>query len=368
MKKGKYLIFIFIFVFGLLTISSCSRGALATAGIQGEAGDVGAQGPKGDKGDTGAQGPKGEKGDKGDTGETGPMGPTGPQGETGKTGPTGPQGEKGSDGTNGSDGHSPEITIGENGNWFIDGVDTGKSSRGETGLDGRGILSAYIDDNGSLILSLTDGSTIDVGVINPTVHSYGDYEFSLRSDSTYQVAGYNGLETAIVIPNEYNDKPVTSISESLFEGNTQIVSVTIPDSIKLIGAKAFKGCTSLSSISLKSTSELSSIGSYAFQNCNHLTAVYISSSVKSIGKGAFQGSGLTSATFASTNSWNLTAYNDGYYHFCPVTASKAANALKASYSFSVSSKQFTVNWYNQEWIFSSEYAKGTMVSYYDVNL
>ena len=28
--------------------------------------------------------------------------------------------------TNGVDGHTPVITIGDNGNWFIDGVDTGK--------------------------------------------------------------------------------------------------------------------------------------------------------------------------------------------------------------------------------------------------
>ena len=58
-----------------------------------------------------AQGEKGDKGDKGDQGETGPAGPQGPEG---------PQGPAGNDGTNGT-----EITIGDNGNWFIDGVDSG---------------------------------------------------------------------------------------------------------------------------------------------------------------------------------------------------------------------------------------------------
>ena len=61
------------------------------------------------------KGEQGPKGDKGDTGETGPTGPTGPKGENGSNG---------TDGTNGSDGHSPIVTIGDNGNWFIDGTDS----------------------------------------------------------------------------------------------------------------------------------------------------------------------------------------------------------------------------------------------------
>ena len=36
----------------------------------------------------------------------------------------------------GKDGHSPQIEIGENGNWFIDGVDTGVAARGEKGEQG----------------------------------------------------------------------------------------------------------------------------------------------------------------------------------------------------------------------------------------
>lgn len=42
----------------------------------------------------------------------------------GSTVPQGTKGDKGDKGDKGEDGHSPVITIGENGNWFIDGVDT----------------------------------------------------------------------------------------------------------------------------------------------------------------------------------------------------------------------------------------------------
>ena len=44
----------------------------------------------------------------------------------GEQGPAGPQGEPG---IQGEPGHTPNIAIGENGNWFIDGVDTGVNCR-----------------------------------------------------------------------------------------------------------------------------------------------------------------------------------------------------------------------------------------------
>ena len=68
---------------------------------------------RGEKGNTG------EKGDKGDTGETGPQGKQGIQGE---------KGDKG---------EATVITIGENGNWYLDGVDSGHKAQGEQGVQGE---------------------------------------------------------------------------------------------------------------------------------------------------------------------------------------------------------------------------------------
>ncbi len=56
---------------------------------------------------------------------------------------------KGADGTNGkdgTDGHTPVITIGENGNWYVDGVDTGKKSTTES----KECIVTYDTDGGSL--------------------------------------------------------------------------------------------------------------------------------------------------------------------------------------------------------------------------
>lgn len=84
---------------------------------------------KGDKGDTGPRGEQGEVGPKGDRGEIGPQGPVGPQGETGLSG------------KDGSNGITP--TIGDNGNWYLADVDTGKPSRGANGIDGKNGLDGY---------------------------------------------------------------------------------------------------------------------------------------------------------------------------------------------------------------------------------
>lgn len=62
---------------------------------------------------------------------------TAPKGAKGDKGDAGASGEPGKDGTNGSpgaDGITPHI--GDNGNWYLGTTDTGKPSRGETGLQG----------------------------------------------------------------------------------------------------------------------------------------------------------------------------------------------------------------------------------------
>ncbi len=60
----------------------------------------------------------------------------GADGEDGADGAKGDKGDKGDTGAAGADGVAPVVTIGDNGNWFINGVDTGKPSRGETGATG----------------------------------------------------------------------------------------------------------------------------------------------------------------------------------------------------------------------------------------
>ena len=82
-------------------------------------------------------------------------------------------GERGIQGYPGADGHTPEIIVGTNGNWFVDGVDSGVPARGlngEDGEDGRGIESIEKTDSTGLIdtytITYTDGTTSTFIVTN----------------------------------------------------------------------------------------------------------------------------------------------------------------------------------------------------------
>ena len=133
--------------------------------------------------------------------EQGPIGPQGVQGETGNgissitltkqdglvdtytiyftdgstttftvtNGKDGSQGIQGIQGEPGKDGHTPVITV-ENGNWYIDGVDTGKKAQGLKGETGNGIRSIVLTESKDLVdtytIYYTDGSTTTFTVTN----------------------------------------------------------------------------------------------------------------------------------------------------------------------------------------------------------
>ena len=145
---------------------------------------------KGDKGDTGATGPQGTPGAKGDTGPAGPQGPAGAPGKDGvkgDKGDPGPQGTPGKDGVNGKDGVDGKpgapgadgVTphIGDNGNWYLGGTDTGKPSRGATGTKGDagvpGKDGAGMDITGAAVGQIAKITSVDASGV-PTAWSPAD--------------------------------------------------------------------------------------------------------------------------------------------------------------------------------------------------
>ena len=152
-----------------------ATGEMGATGAKGEQGIQGVQGEKGDKGDQGEQGiqgVQGEKGDKGDQGEQGIQGVQGEKGDKGDQGEQGIQGVQGEKGDAGADGASGQNgTNGINGKNGVNGQDGQNGQDGKDGQDGaagRGIDNAMIDNDGYLILTMTDGTTINAGLVRDT--------------------------------------------------------------------------------------------------------------------------------------------------------------------------------------------------------
>lgn len=73
----------------------------------------------------------------------------------------------------------------------------------------------------------------------------------------------------------------------VFRGCSDLLSVTIPDSVWAINAAAFSDCSSLTTVAIPDSVYF--IGSYAFARCTGLTSVTIPNSVGIIGNHAFLG-------------------------------------------------------------------------------
>lgn len=132
-------------------------------GKDGRDGIDGRDGLDGKDGKDGSQGPRGEKG------ERGPEGKQGPKGEKGQTGERGPAGIKGKDGTNGIGIYEAEVN--KKGELIIVLTDGRIINCGIVrGNDGIGLRGISITDvkivNNHLICTLSNGNTIDAGVIS----------------------------------------------------------------------------------------------------------------------------------------------------------------------------------------------------------
>ena len=89
----------------------------------------------------------------------------------------------------------------------------------------------------------------------------GDWKYELNYGNAW-ITGYTGSSSSLNIPSGLDGYLVTGIQSYAFYGKKDIVSVTIPNSITLIGNNAFNGCSSLAYITVPDT--LVHIGSRAF--------------------------------------------------------------------------------------------------------
>ena len=172
-----------------------------------------------------------------------------------------------------------------------------------------------------LLLSIIDARAYDFSAVAPTGQRLYYYIIGNSAQVTFPTAdnlwhGYTKPSGDLIIPDIVTDSasgisyPVTEIDTAAFYTCTDITSVTIGDSMRIIWEWAFHGC-GLTSVTFGNS--LIVIGNYAFADCNSLTSIVIPNSVTTIGEGAFLSCHrLSSVTIGNS----VTTIGEGAFGYC----------------------------------------------------
>lgn len=208
-----------------------------------------------------------------------------------------------------------------------------------------GDMDYYIEGKEPTVGTSSPVTSTNESIYDTPIDSQG-LEFEINDDGkSYSVIGIGTCkDNEIIIPSVHDNLPVTGIGFWAFRGCTSISSITIPDSITIIDENAFNGCTSLTSVSIPNSVTIIKIG--AFSGCTSLTAITVDNdnkvyhsmnnclietatktlirgcktslipsdgSVTSIGAGAFRGCLFTSVTIPN----NIASIGSLAFDACP---------------------------------------------------
>ena len=166
--------------------------------------------------------------------------------------------------------------------------------------------------------------TLMASFVVPGLADYGDglddYLYSTGSSGVTLTKYFGEGESTLVLPTEVEGLPVTRIGEKCFEDHDEIEAVVLPETLKVIGYRAFYGCSKLSDMNLPDSLEqtggwalahtgftsfvfpegFDTLGYGTFYGSRNLETVVLPEGVESIGENTFRGcSKLQSVTIPS---------------------------------------------------------------------
>lgn len=144
----------------------------------------------------------------------------------------------------------------------------------------RRVFGAFL-----IILSIVAASFPTDSVIAEDTTKSVISDFQMNKDVLVK---YTGTAQTVSVPDT-----VKIIGEEAFADNTQMTELKLPSSVKKISYAAFSGCNNLKKVILPDSIE--EIGTAAFCNCTELTEVSIGKGVKELGTGVFTGCSRLSA-------------------------------------------------------------------------
>ncbi|MEE1253159.1 MAG: leucine-rich repeat domain-containing protein, partial [Bacteroidales bacterium] len=173
--------------------------------------------------------------------------------------------------------------------------------------------------------------------------SYGGVVYTISGSNVSVTEITNDAPANLIIPATVTNGnsgvyTVNSIGEEAtsFHCRQKLTSVYIPNTIEIIGNRAFQSCSNLESISFEENSNLTNIGDYAFQHCSSLSSITIPKNVTRLGTYAFGScSALTTVVFEE-NSELTTIWGSAFSSCTSLTSiiiPKKVTGVK-SYAFS----------------------------------
>ena len=152
---------------------------------------------------------------------------------------------------------------------------------------------------------------------------YKDIDYKILSETNMTVEVYSGISfngSELIIPEKVIDEfvpkeyTVTGICNQAFANNANIISVSIPASVIIIGNEAFNRCAKLTSCTFEGVSQLEQIGQRAFASTG-LKTIDIPASVTSIGAYAFDEN--TELKQVYMHCANPSGYDKSAFNECP---------------------------------------------------
>jgi len=156
-----------------------------------------------------------------------------------------------------------------------------------------------------------------------------NYSVLSSTDQTVTLAAPNTVSGEITIPKLVMDAAtstayrVVSISDNAFKDCTELTSVIFKAELISIGKSAFEN-TGLTSIVIPEA--ITVINESTFAGCSSLTNITLSSATTSIGKSAFANSGLTSIVIPE----GVTTINESTFYGCASLASVTLSSASTS--------------------------------------
>lgn len=144
-----------------------------------------------------------------------------------------------------------------------------------TSSEDNGTSSESINNN----VNDNDKITVDK-VRNAPETSADDFETE-EVDGGISIDKYIGDDEIVVIPEEIDGMPVTSIGSNAFVNNKQIKAVKISDSVIDIETNAFLNCSNLEIFI--SGKNVERIGDYALSYCKSLKFLELNDGIKTLG-------------------------------------------------------------------------------------